>query len=141
MEDGERPGDRRRSDPWLRRILWLLPCTLFAVVACIHLGAPPDHPGEDFTPTHRIGAAAGNLLGPWGVLAVRSVGFPNRDRAGFPVFEPIPAVLLTGALVLVVAASIRARRTITRALCLAAYVPLILLWFGIGLLWIAGGRL
>ncbi len=119
----------------------LVTCLLFALAAFLHLSAPPDYPGEHFTLTHRSGAAVANALGPYGVLAVRLVGFPNRDGSGYPVFDPLLAIPLTIALGSVLFVAARARRPWLRAACFASYVPLIVLWFGMGLLWIADGRL
>ena len=129
-----------RSCPRFReRAAWLLiPMSLAALTGALHLNSPPDYPGEDYTFLHRTGAAISNLLGPWGAVVVRSVGYPN---AGLREFNLSCALALTLGLGMVAALRMRARRRMTRVLCLVSYIAIMLLWFGVGFHWIAAGRL
>jgi hypothetical protein len=104
--------------------LWL-GCGL--IVLCIHLLCAPDYID---TSTRIVGGLA-NLFGPWARLL--ATGWPN---AGKPPHTPSVAIgvfvlVLMGAVVL--ASGLTDNRWLQR-LCIVAFVPLVALWLGAGLL-------
>lgn len=102
----------------------------------IHVIARPDD--APITPLQHVTAAAANFFGPWGVVIVRVVDFPN---AGLRSFSWALAVGLTlvGALLVVLGTWITNR---PGQLALAVVWALFsVVWFGVGLRQIADGLL
>jgi hypothetical protein len=118
--------------------------TMFGIIALvislpfvvIHLRATPDD--TPITPLQHGVATLANYFGPWGVLIVRLVDFPN---AGLRSFSWVGAAGLTllGAALLVLSWQTKLR---SGQLLLAGLWGLFLVvWYGVGLRQIADGLL
>jgi len=105
-------------------VLWLG----FGLIAlAIHLICAPHYID---VPT-RVAGGLANLCGPW--ARPLAAGWPN---AGKPPHTP-SAVLGLGVLVLIVGvttASLLTANRVLQYLCIAAFVPLVVLWIGLGFL-------
>jgi len=104
--------------------LWL-GCGL--IVLCIHLVCAP---GYIDTATRVVGGIA-NLFGPWARLL--ATGWPN---AGEPPHTPSAAIGLVVFILMsaVILASGLTDNKWLQYLCIAAFVPLVAVWLGVGLL-------
>ncbi len=102
----------------------------------LHIIAQPDD--APITPLQHWAAAIANYFGPWGVVLVRLVDFPN---AGLRSFNWAWAIGLTviGGLLLVLATRITNR--LGQILLTALWGVFVLVWFGMGLTQIADGLL
>jgi hypothetical protein len=100
----------------------------------IHLIARPDD--APITPVQHVVAAIANFFGPWGVVLVRLVDFPN---AGMRSFSWAWAIGLTviGGLPFVLATQITGR--LKQLLLTALWAVFVVSWFGVGLTQIADG--
>ena len=102
----------------------------------IHLIARPDD--SPITPLQHVTAAAANFFGPWGVVIVRLVDFPNAGLRSFSWAWSI-GLTLVGAL-LVVLAAWTTKRPGQLALTVV-WALFSIIWFGVGLRQIADGLL
>ena len=102
----------------------------------IHLIANPDD--APISPLQHVTAAAANYFGPWGVVIVRLVDFPNAGLRSFSWALAIGLTLL-GALLVVLGARIT-KRPVQLALT-AIWALFSIFWFGVGLTQIADGLL
>ena len=120
-----------------RRLLGIYVLTVAAIglpVSVLHLVANPDDAA--ITPVQHVTAAVANLFGPWGVVIVRLVDFPN---AGLRSFSWVLAVGLTlaGSSLLMLAKRSEAGKI--QMLLAAFWALFVILWFGVGLRQIADG--
>jgi hypothetical protein len=124
-------SDRKSLAPfWITLLLASVP---FTVLHCL---ANPDD--AVISPIQRFGAVVSNFFGPWGVLVVRIVDFPN---AGTRAFSWPLALILTaiGVGLLLLAAQVEKKSL--RSALLALWIVFLVFWFGSGLIQIASGLL
>ena len=113
---------------------------LFLVIslpfASIHVMANPDD--APITPIQHLVAALANYFGPWGVVIVRIVDFPN---AGLRSFSWMLAVSLTviGALIIKLATLVKNKYL--EYLLITFWALFTMIWFITGLSQIAHGLL
>lgn len=102
----------------------------------LHLTAAPDD--APITPLQHVVAAVANYFGPWGVLLVRLVDFPN---AGLRSFSGTSALGLTLLGVTLVVLALKVRRRAWQILLAVIWGVFVVVWFGVGLRQIADGLL
>ncbi|MBI5091130.1 MAG: hypothetical protein HZB26_01660 [Candidatus Hydrogenedentes bacterium] len=102
----------------------------------LHLIARPDD--APISPLQRVVAVAANYFGPWAGPIVWLVDFPNAGLRSFSLAWAGGLTLLAAALVLV---PVLWRRRPLQYVCIAIYVPFLLVWFGAGFFQIAAGLL
>ena len=102
----------------------------------LHLIARPDD--APITPLQHVTAAVANFFGPWGVVIVRLVDFPNAGLRSFSLALAIGLTLI-GGLLLVLATRITGRPM--QVLLTALWAVFLAVWFGVGLMQIAAGLL
>jgi hypothetical protein len=104
--------------------VWL-GCGLIALA--LHVVCAPDYIDAS---TRVIGGVA-NLCGPW--ARPLAAGWPN---AGKPPHAPSAAVGLVALVLMigVVMASLLTTSKVLQYLCIAAFVPLVAIWIGVGFL-------
>lgn len=102
----------------------------------IHLTANPDD--APITPFQHAVAALANVLGPWGVVLVRCVNFPNAGLRSFSWPLALVMTALAGALVWV-GQYVKGRGL--QYFSIVVWTAFLILWFGIGLRQIADGLL
>lgn len=102
----------------------------------IHLVAAPDD--APISPVQHVVAAFANFFGPWGVVIVRLVDFPN---AGMREFNWILSAALTLVGALLLGSILKLRTRPLQFLFLGAWAVFSVVWFGVGLLQIASGLL
>jgi hypothetical protein len=103
---------------------------------CLHLLAAPDD--APITALQHGVAALANYFGPWGVVIVRLVDFPNAGLRSFSWTLAIGLTLL-GALLVVFSIKISKRPwQILLSVCWSVFVAV---WFGVGFVQIADGLL
>jgi hypothetical protein len=102
----------------------------------IHLmAAPNDAP---ITPLQHVVAALANYFGPWGVVIVRLVDFPN---AGLRSFSWVLAALLTLLGTALFIAPLLTKRWPLQIVLFVVWGLFLVVWFGVGLRQIADGLL
>lgn len=126
------------SNKRLALLFFLIAFVPAAVCAFFHLRAPVDLAKDGITWIHGISAVFANWFGPWAVLIVRLVDFPNAGTRSFNL--PL-ALGLTAILAALLFAAFRSRLRLVRIPCLVIFAPFSLIWFGIGLIQIADGLL
>lgn len=114
-------------------IIWLVISLPFVI---IHLLAAPDD--APITPLQHVVAALANYFGPWGVVIVRLVDFPNAGLRSFS-WALAAGLTLLGALLLVLPLGISNRPL--QVLLTVFWALFVLVWFGLGLTQIADGLL
>ena len=137
-----------RDFPWLQRrgMPSMTKAQIIAIYALIfiaislpftllHLLAKPD---ASLTVAQHVAAAVANFFGPWGVLLVRLVDFPN---AGIRSFSLTLAVLLTLAGTLITAVPLLFSKRSGQYLSMVAWTLFAIVWFFVGLIQIADGLL
>ena len=102
----------------------------------VHSLAAPDD--AVITPLQHVVAALANFFGPWGVLIVRCVDFPN---AGLRAFSWVSAAGLTLLGALLVALPFWLSRRGWHMLLTVIWALFAVVWFGVGLGQIADGLL
>jgi len=102
----------------------------------IHLAASPDD--APITPLQHAVAALANFFGPWGVVVVRLVDFPNAGLRSFSLPIASGMTLLGTALV---AMSFAVRVRTLQVVLTVAWLVFLVFWFGMGLVQIANGLL
>jgi len=102
----------------------------------IHLLANPDD--APITPIQHITAALANFFGPWGVVIVRLVDFPNAGLRSFSWAWAVGLTVIGGLLVLLATTNLKKPLQILLATLWALFV---VVWFGVGLRQIAHGLL
>ena len=102
----------------------------------IHLIARPDD--APITPLQHVTAAAANYFGPWGVVIVRLVDFPNAGLRSFSWAWSIGLTVI-GGLLLVLGAQIKNRPL--QVFLTAGWALFLIVWFGVGLRQVADGLL
>jgi hypothetical protein len=102
----------------------------------LHLRANPDD--APITPFQHEFAAGANFLGPWGVVAVRAVNFPN---AGLRSFSWTLALGMTSVGGLLVALAFRLKHRLWSFFLIPLWIVFALAWFAVGLRQIADGLL
>ena len=122
------------------RKMLLLYCVIFLVVSIpftfIHLMANPDD--APISPIQHLVAAMANFAGPWGVVVVRIVDFPN---AGLRSFSWILAGGLTLFGVTLIGIPFLVKKRIAQYFSIPIWSLFLIIWFGIGLSQIADGLL
>ena len=102
----------------------------------IHLiAAPNDAP---ITPLQHVVAAFANYFGPWGVIIVRLVDFPNAGLRSFS-WALAAALTLLGAALLIL--SRRTKKRPLQILLSGLWGLFLTVWFGVGWRQIADGLL
>ena len=102
----------------------------------IHLLAKPDD--APITPLQHVMAAIANFFGPWGVVLVRLVDFPNAGLRSFSWAWAIGLAVIGG---LLLALATRNARRPVQLLLTALWAVFVVVWFGVGLTQIADGLL
>jgi len=102
----------------------------------VHLIARPDD--APITTLQHFTAAAANFLGPWGVMIVRLVDFPNAGLRSFSWAWSIGLTVI-GGLLLVLGAQIKNRPL--QVFLTAGWALFLIVWFGVGLRQVADGLL
>ena len=102
----------------------------------IHLRANPDD--APISTLQHVVAALANFLGPWGVVLVRCVDFPNAGLRAFSWAVALVMTFLAGALV---GLGLYVKLRSLQYMCIVVWTAFILLWFGVGLRQIADGLL
>ena len=102
----------------------------------IHLRANPDD--APISGLQHAVAALANFLGPWGVVLVRCVDFPN---AGLRSFSWPLALVMTFLLGALIGLALYVKAAALRYMCIVVWTAFMLLWFGVGLRQIADGLL
>ena len=118
--------------------------TVFAVIALVvslpfvilHLAAAPDD--APITPLQHVAAALANYFGPWGVVIVRLVEFPNAGLRSFS-WALAAGLTLLGVVLFVLPLRIRSRRW--QILLSVLWGLFVVVWFGVGFTQIADGLL
>jgi len=122
-----------------RKTLWCY-AIIFVVVSFpfsfLHLAANPDD--ARITPLQHLAAAAANCSGPWGVLMVRLVDFPN---AGLRAFSWPVAVGMTLLGCVLIGLPLWFRLPALQLLCAFLWGFFTIAWFLVGLTQIASGLL
>lgn len=122
-----------------RRLLITYSVSLLVIAlpfVIIHLGAKPDD--APISLLQHLVAALANFFGPWGVVLVRVVDFPN---AGLRSFSWAVAVGLTLFGALLVALPLCSSNRYVQYSCIVLWLGFVVVWFGVGLLQIAHGLL
>lgn len=122
-----------------KRVLFVLGIIALAVsvpFVVLHLRAKPDD--APISPLQHVTAAAANYCGPWGVVLVRLVDFPN---AGLRSFSWTLAIGLTLLGVVLLVLPLKIRRRPWQILLSVLWGVFIVVWFGVGLTQIADGLL
>jgi hypothetical protein len=119
----------------------LVRCGLIGVVislpfTVLHLIANPDD--APISPLQHVVAALANYFGPWGVVIVRVVDFPN---AGLRAFSLGLALALTALGALLILWSARESRRWIQHLLAGGWVLFAIAWFLVGFFQIASGLL
>lgn len=102
----------------------------------IHLTASPDD--APITPIQHVVAALANVLGPWGVVVVRCVNFPNAGLRSFNLLLALVMTALAGGLIWV-GYYVKGRGL--QYFSIVVWTAFLILWLGIGLRQIADGLL
>ena len=102
----------------------------------IHLGARPDD--APISALQRIVAVVANFFGPWGVVIVRCVNFPNAGLRSFSLALAFVLTLLAGGLI---GAGLYVKGRGLQYFSIVVWTAFIVLWFGVGLKQIADGLL
>jgi hypothetical protein len=102
----------------------------------IHLLAAPDD--APITPLQHGVAAMANYFGPWGVLLVRLVDFPNAGLRSFSWMGAVGLTLLGAALLVL---SWRTKLRSGQLLLAGLWGLFLVVWYGVGLRQIADGLL
>lgn len=102
----------------------------------IHLIARPDD--APITPLQHLVAAIANYFGPWGVVLVRVVDFPNAGLRAFDWGLALGLTLVGGVLILFAA---QLTKRFFQLLLTAVWALFALVWFTVGLTQIASGLL
>jgi hypothetical protein len=118
--------------------------TLYAIIGLcisfpfvlIHLGAKPDD--TPISPLQHLTAAVANFFGPWGVVIVRVVDFPN---AGFRSFRWDLAIGMTMIGIFLVLLGVWMKQRYLQYGWIVVWVIFTVIWFGVGLIQIADGLL
>ena len=123
-----------------RRKLLITYGAILTVVALpfviIHLAAKPDD--APITPLQHVVAALANFFGPWGVVIVRSVDFPNAGLRSFR-WTVAGGLTLLGAMLVWLPMLLKNRYL--QYTCIAGWLVFLVVWFGVGLTQIADGLL
>ena len=122
-----------------RKLLAVFAVILLAVsvpFVIVHLRAAPDD--APITTLQHVVAALANFFGPWGVVIVRLVDFPNAGLRSFS-WALAAGLTLIGALLLVL--PLRTRNRLWQILLIVFWGLFVVVWFGVGLSQIAGGLL
>jgi hypothetical protein len=101
-----------------------------------HLKAAPDD--APITPLQHVVAALANYFGPWGVVIVRLVDFPNAGLRSFS-WALAAGLSLLGAALLILPLKVHDRRW--QILLSVLWGLFVVVWFGVGLRQIADGLL
>jgi len=102
----------------------------------LHLIARPDD--APITPLQHVTAAAANFFGPWGVVIVRLVDFPNAGLRSFSWTLAVGLTLVGGVLV---ALGARMTNRPWQYVLVGLWAIFSMVWFGVGLTQIASGLL
>ncbi len=126
-----------RGRPSGKLFLVLLSIAVVPAAACtlIHINAPDSF---GLTWIHRTSASIANWFGPWAVLLVRLVNFPN---AGIRCFDPFLAAVMTALLATILIGALWSRPRPARIACTVLFAPFAAAWFLVGLVQIADGLL
>ena len=122
-----------------RKVIAVFAVILLAVsvpFVIVHLRAAPDD--APITTLQHVVAALANFFGPWGVVIVRLVDFPNAGLRSFS-WALAAGLTLLGALLLVL--PLRTRNRLWQILLTVFWGLFVVVWFGVGLSQIAGGLL
>lgn len=117
-------------------ILTAVALVISAPFVFIHLMAAPDD--APITPIQHVIAALANFFGPWGVVIVRIVDFPN---AGLRSFSWVLAIAMTLVGVLLIVLPLRIKKQCWQVLLSVVWGLFLVVWFGVGLAQIADGLL
>jgi hypothetical protein len=123
----------------VKKMLWIYVAILVTVslpVTAVHMLARPDD--APISPMQHLVAALANFFGPWGVLIVRVVDFPN---AGLRSFSLTLAVALTLVGAGLIALPFVVKKRFVQYSCITVWFVFVTVWFAIGLRQIADGLL
>ena len=95
-------------------------------------------PNASISPLQHVAAAVANYFGPWGVVVVRLVDFPNAGLRSFS-WEVAASLTVIGAAL--VALGMRSSRRRVQLLLVGLWVVFLVVWFGCGFMQIATGLL
>ena len=87
---------------------------------------------------HTLVAALSNFFGPWGVVMVRVVDFPNAGLRSFS-WALAGGLTLFGAMLIL--APLYVKKRFVQYACVIAWIMFLVIWFGVGLRQIADGNL
>lgn len=122
-----------------KKMLWIYVAILVTVslpFTAIHILARPDD--APISLMQHLVAALANFFGPWGVVIVRVVDFPN---AGLRSFSLTLAVALTLVGAGLIALPFVVKKRFVQYSCITVWFVFVTLWFLIGLRQIADGLL
>jgi hypothetical protein len=102
----------------------------------IHLAAAPDD--APISPLQHVAAAFANCFGPWGVIIVRLVDFPNAGLRSFSWALGAGLTLLGAVLVIL---PLKLHNRSWQILLSVLWGLFVTVWFGVGLTQIASGLL
>ena len=120
-------------------MLWIYVAVLMAVnlpFTAIHILARPDDAA--ISPMQHLVAALANFFGPWGVVIVRIVDFPNADLRSFSVTLAVALTLVGAGLI---ALTFVVKKRFVQYSLITVWFVFVTLWFAIGLRQIADGLL
>jgi hypothetical protein len=102
----------------------------------IHMLAHPDDAA--ISPLQHFVAALADVFGPWGVVIVRIVDFPNAGLRSFSLTMAIALTLVGAGLIML---PFVVKRRFVQYSCITAWFVFMAWWFAIGLRQIADGLL
>jgi hypothetical protein len=123
----------------VKKTLWMYIAVLMTVslpFTAIHIMARPDD--APISPMQHLVAALANFFGPWGVVIVRIVDFPNAGLRSFNLTLAAAMTLVGAGLV---ALPFAVRKLFVQYSCITVWFVFVTLWFAIGLRQIADGLL
>jgi hypothetical protein len=121
------------------KMLWIyvgILATVSLPFTAIHIMARPDD--APISPMQHRVAALANFFGPWGVVIVRIVDFPNAGLRSFNLTLAVAMTLVGAGLV---ALPFAVRKPFVQYSCISVWFAFVTLWFAVRLRQIADGLL
>jgi hypothetical protein len=123
----------------VKKTLWMYIAVLMTVslpFTAVHILARPDD--APISPMQHLVAALANFFGPWGVVIVQIVDFPNAGLRSFKLTLAVALTLIGAGLI---ALPLVVKKNFVQCSCIIVWFVFVTLWFAIGLRQIADGLL